>query len=77
MCVTDCITRRIDCYARRDDDGLVYRKNNFMKDFRAEGKFTDYRCPVDYDEAKQQFLDFIKTQDEYKRLDKGNSSKCT
>jgi hypothetical protein len=74
MCVTDCTTRRIDCYARKDDVGLVYRVNNFMKDFREEGKFTDYRYPVDYDEAKQQFLDFIKTQHEYKRVGKGNYS---
>jgi len=64
--VTDCITRQLDCYARKDD-GPVYRIRNFPKVFRPLGKYTDLRLHVDYDESKQQFLDFVKTQGEYKR----------
>ena len=64
--VTDCITRRLDCYARKDD-GTIYRINNFPSKFRASGKFTDHRYHVDYEESKRQFLDFVKTQGEYKR----------
>ena len=82
--VTDCITRQLDCYARRDD-GIVYRIKNFPKEFRPLEsrpleKFTDYRYYVDYDEAKQQALDFIMTQKEFKRVKPvviGKSFKCT
>jgi len=68
MYVTDCITRQLDCYARKDD-GIVYRIRNFPKVFRKLGKYTDHRYHVDYEESKLQFLDFIKTQGEYKRID--------
>ena len=68
--VTDCITRRIDCYARNIKTEEVYRLQNFTTDYRTLGKFTDHNYPVDYDESKQQFLDFIKKQRYFERISK-------